>query len=497
MLADVQPGPMPSRPSTPAVLRDDLAVFAADDGVHGAELWRTDGTIAGTQRLTDLAPGAAPGAASTYGAAGHAFFMGSPGAARVLYASDGTSAGTLALPLLTEPATGPSHPSQFAAVGSRVVFVADDGVHGSELWWFDPARPVPSMVTDLWPGASAGASELASLGSRAVFVGHDADHGIQLWATDGTDRGTTRLDDIVSTGLSDLTACAGRVYALDTEGADHVLRSTDGLGPSIVNARVTTMLFPRILRAFPDHLLLYWVDRDGSGLFTLATRPGAQPVRVGPANMDVRRESITLVGDALYFTTFVPLGLPAHDPEGLYRSDRMGLARFVHHFGPDTVFTDHGQTGIVYTREIYRLDGDVPTLESTIGPPWGSGVVALHGVSHFLGGNGASGEGLWRFDLGGQLARVASVGLETWPAMGAAPIAFADHIVFWGADPEHGAEVWASDGTPGGTHVVRDVAPAGASSGAGGSGFTTIGDVVYLSLDDGTHGIEPWRLYRR
>jgi ELWxxDGT repeat protein len=35
-----------------------VAVFAASDGAHGSELWRTDGTEEGTWMIQDLAPGA-------------------------------------------------------------------------------------------------------------------------------------------------------------------------------------------------------------------------------------------------------------------------------------------------------------------------------------------------------------------------------------------------------------------------------------------------------
>ena len=40
-----------------ATLADGTVVFSADDGAHGRELWRTDGTAEGTQLLADLVPG--------------------------------------------------------------------------------------------------------------------------------------------------------------------------------------------------------------------------------------------------------------------------------------------------------------------------------------------------------------------------------------------------------------------------------------------------------
>jgi ELWxxDGT repeat protein len=42
--------------------------FQAGDGTHGRELWRTDGTTAGTALVKDINPGAGDGFYCFYGA---------------------------------------------------------------------------------------------------------------------------------------------------------------------------------------------------------------------------------------------------------------------------------------------------------------------------------------------------------------------------------------------------------------------------------------------
>src|SRR5438876_6263858 len=49
------------QPSGPIVAAGGVGYFAANDGTNGVELWRSDGTAAGTLRLRDIAPGAANG----------------------------------------------------------------------------------------------------------------------------------------------------------------------------------------------------------------------------------------------------------------------------------------------------------------------------------------------------------------------------------------------------------------------------------------------------
>ena len=55
-MRDIRPGSEGSNPSALAKL-DGTLYFAADDGEHGAELWRSDGTADGTTLVEDIAPG--------------------------------------------------------------------------------------------------------------------------------------------------------------------------------------------------------------------------------------------------------------------------------------------------------------------------------------------------------------------------------------------------------------------------------------------------------
>jgi ELWxxDGT repeat protein len=152
-----------------------FAFLRASDGVHGAELWRTDGTAAGTALFADLSPG--PSSSSPFNgmvADGKLFFSArDPLLGNEPWVSDGTVAGTIMIADLN-PGADDSGPQGFAAIGSRVLFNAFSPASGSELWISDGTPAGTSVLWDISPGPPSSSPASIVVGNDYVFL--DAVH---------------------------------------------------------------------------------------------------------------------------------------------------------------------------------------------------------------------------------------------------------------------------------------------------------------------------------
>jgi ELWxxDGT repeat protein len=228
-----------SQPPEQAVAMGSYIYFGADDGLHGVELWRSDGTATGTNLVKDIGQSADYGYSSfpdsltvmgqklyfttddslwstdgtetgtgivkTFPTRPQAltasnnrlFFVASDSASGAeLWVSDGTTSGThLVKDIL--PGSQSSAPEVLTAWNGGILFSANDGVHGKELWWSTGTTAETKLIKDIYEGSSgSNVNQITVLGNTVLFSADDGVHGQELWVTNSTTGGTQLLKDI-------------------------------------------------------------------------------------------------------------------------------------------------------------------------------------------------------------------------------------------------------------------------------------------------------------
>jgi ELWxxDGT repeat protein len=112
-----------------------------------------------------------------------------------------------------------------ALLGDKIIFGADDGVHGYEVWVADATASEPTMVKDILAGGSGDSSSpswFTRFGDYVYFQANDGEHGYELWRTDGTTDGTTLVKDIDDgvehSSPSYLTVVGDTLYFVASDG---------------------------------------------------------------------------------------------------------------------------------------------------------------------------------------------------------------------------------------------------------------------------------------
>ncbi|MEC8609543.1 MAG: ELWxxDGT repeat protein [Candidatus Thermoplasmatota archaeon] len=200
--------------------------FIGSDSTNGQELWKSDGTIAGTQLVMDINPGSDSGLSTTTGwspfVIGNVLYFaaddGSTGPE--LWKSDGTAQGT-ELVLDIEPNTAGSSPRDFVSYNNELFFVASDSANGDELWKSDGTSSGTVMVTNI-AESNWDAQYLTVVDDLILFRAGIQGQGYELWKSDGTASGTELLKDIRagswSSSPTQFTVMGDHLYFVATDG---------------------------------------------------------------------------------------------------------------------------------------------------------------------------------------------------------------------------------------------------------------------------------------
>jgi len=315
-LADINPGAeIGSSPQNLTPVGDTLFFTASieDRGFLGGELYKSDGTQQGTLLVRDI--NGVTGDSTPLGLTdvdGTLFFSAFDGSERELWKSDGSAGGTVQVADI-RPGPLSGGPSGFADVGGTAFFAATSGEDDRELWMSDGTADGTVEVADINPGVEASnPRELTDVGGTAFFTASDGQGGRELWRSDGTEAGTVQVKDL-NTGAGgsdplDLTDVDGTLFftASDGQGGRELWKS-DGTEAGTVQVKD---LNPGAPGSAPGDL----TDLEGA-LFFAATSGGDRELwtsdgtdrgttQVANINPDASSEpqELTNVGGTLFLT---------------------------------------------------------------------------------------------------------------------------------------------------------------------------------------------------
>ena len=381
-----------------------LLLFDADDGVNGLELWRSDGTEAGTFMLSDCNPGPASSTPLDMTPLDGFVLFQTSGANNVitLWRTDGTAAGTT--PVADIDTSGYGSTSATAVLNGAMLFSGRDTAHGLELWRSDGTASGTTLVKDINPGPASSISygQFSTAASYIVFAANDGLTGQELWRTDGTAAGTTLVKNI----------------SPDTSNSSYPIWLSDLNGALLFGASDGTQFS------------LWTSDGTESGTVPLAPVPSPEYPYANPI----------VNGDLLYF---VAAGYPT--PYELWRSD--------------------GTTDGTLDLASLSLPNPLPTLVSGNGRIFFPAGDQTHGWEPWTSDGTVAGTSMIKDINPGQFGSLSYCQMFSFNGQ-----------AYFSANDGSGAQPWVSDGTEAGTHVLKQVLPANSTSGP--SGFGTLGGLL-------------------
>ncbi len=433
-------GPFFPNTSTPVFFKfNDKLIFTATDTQSNQtfELWITDGTAAGTKMLKDINPG---------------------------------SSG--------------SNPNTFVQLGGKFLFKAFSPTSGEELWVSDGTTDGTQLCKDISSGTNYSFIRgFTVFNEKAFFYASEPTTGTELWMTDGTTAGTVVVTDAQLNpggGLSTIDATIQLPVATSTHLYFPVANSV--YGKALFGYSTTGLLG-----------LAFWNPYFGQNA--------------------IPRE-LTLFNDRVYFTASYD-NIATH--RTLFKTDPNDYAQYaLGAYGNDPKDLTVANGKLFFTaddfnlrRELFKTDGvtdiTAPTPIKDINPATTTGDVTFPTEAakrifigtptrlYFFANNGTTGFELWSSDgtsAGTNLVKDFMTGAGT--ANYSYLQAFESELFFIANETTLGYKAWKTNGTLAGTQTVESITPA--------LNITNVyplqksGSTFFLSAFSATTGYELYKL---
>ncbi len=504
LFLDINETPGPASPSarpTSFATTNGFTYFAADSGALGLgrELWRSDGTEAGTTLVADILPSLSsnPENITAMGDGTIVFTVGSSGQ---LWRSDGTAEGTTFIKQIA--AFGSSDAQGFEAFEGLVYFFADDKINGDELWVTDGTESGTVMVADFVPGGGGHVGVLTATPNILYVAAGRSTHptnGFNLYSSidgpatpifEGIGFPKPDPDDVfIAFGDKLFFELDSRPWISDgTPSGTFALHTTEMVGPAVAVGDVVYFAATQ-----PGTGTEMWMSdgtptgtkiafdlnpgsADGLSLPTSIVATDAGTVVFGGVRPDVGAELFTIDGaQPLLLADVLP------GPFGSMATPQTT-------FGDSVVFI---ASPVGVSREIYGMAATPGPFELLINPPDTGAMptvitdVAINGGQLLMAAGIASETDLWRSDVTAAGTKIVSK-ITPPTTLGSFPsriVSVGERGFFFAETSEFGRELYTTDGTPAGTQLVVDLNPGPASAVEGIDSFVALGDGIVFIAD--------------
>lgn len=417
-----------------------ISYFAADDGVNGRGLWRSDGTGAGTYQLKS---GINP--SNIIASTGKIYFSGNSSPIG-LWKSDGTVVGTVPVLEVVPPGLGKFLPTGLTDLDGTVYFAVTGRSVDDQLWKTDGTAAGTILVKDLYDQAapangSTGIAEMTAIKNKLYFTAYAygvSDRVARLWVSDATGAGTFKLSNTI--------------MAL---GIKFVARSLDIADPFVYFSSWNQNYQPT----------LYITNGQPGGIGTPAGFNALLSYQYGGT------EKLINMAGSVYF-----IGRPDNNDysESLYKYDAASGIRPVKTFAGANADGNYSRVsnvaevnGTLYysvydatinKNQVWKSDGSSLGNILLKDGVSASNITSNAGAIYFTGSNSLRGAELWKTDgtVNGTVL-VKDINTGTNSSTPASLTNVNNNVFFTATDSTHGFELWQSDGNAAGTALVKDI----------------------------------------
>jgi len=317
LVKDIRPGSQDGFTNGSSQILENQATFngkvyfSGNDGT-GTTLWVTDGTEAGTQKITTSPQPQSPRFFATMN---DKFYFITSGAS-VLWESDGTGVGTKGVAQISTSSNNTITNNNFITTfDGKLYFFGYDDTNGKELWISDGTPTGTKLLKDINPGTGdSNPANMTIFKGKIYFTANDGTNEIELWMTDGTEAGTQLVKDISTSGSaspSDLVVFNDQLFfaSFSTSLLGREIWVSDGTeeGTNIfknINSTNFTSSSPSGFKVAESKL--FFTANNGTNGFELwvsdGTEAGTQLVKdINPGGGNSTILHLTQVGDKVFF----------------------------------------------------------------------------------------------------------------------------------------------------------------------------------------------------